>query len=85
MIVYHLRDGLLFRASKRGTKIVTAPYVTYLGRTVKRLDLVWFLAFGHWPEGYVYSVDETSHPTSLRVRPAKDIGVFKPGLKESQR
>lgn len=58
-----LRHGKLFQ----GVRLITANYVWYKGRTRLRLEVIWHLAFGSWPEGHVESSDGTDRPHSLRI------------------
>lgn len=65
--------------------MVSTEYVHYEGRTRRRLDAIWHLAYGSWPDGYVTSIDGSDRPQSLRTQPAKTLGVFTRGLKESEK
>lgn len=69
-----LVGGLLFRDHTP----VTANYVYYLGRTRLRLEVVWHLAFGEWPNGHVESEDGSGRASSLKIvlMPEKYKGRF---------
>lgn len=72
-------SGRLFRKYPNG-KIapVDTESVYYMFKQYPRRTVIWHLAYGEWPDGYVTSTDGTERPHTLRIQLTKTIGVFTP-------
>lgn len=72
-------SGRLFRKFPSGKTVpVDGEFVYYMFKQYPRRTVIWHLAFGEWPNGYVTSTDGTERPHTLRTQLTKTIGVFTP-------